>query len=122
MRKTISWEGEEKVPGVVLEKGSLQWSEDPIPLVWSFEQSVESVLGTASDLRREDDGRITAEVTLSENLPNAQSTKNAIEHGDVVLTTWSNNLAEYNNNGVRRIRSATIRSVNAVIAGTVGWD
>lgn len=62
MRKIVSWEGEEKVPGILIEKGALTWGGE-VPLFANADLTANDVIGKASDFRREEDGSITAEIT-----------------------------------------------------------
>ena len=61
MRRTIMVEGQELVPGQYLVKGALQWdSEIEYPVTNNF--SHREVIGIGTDIRREEDNSITADV------------------------------------------------------------
>ena len=125
MRKIITWEGEEKVPGIIIEKGALTWGDDPIPVCWNFQYDIENLLGNATDLRREDDGSITAEITFDEENEKQRQAKEVLEHGDVTTTVYVTNLAEADRRTTGPKRSVTagrIRTVNLVMADSVDWD
>ena len=65
MRQQISQESQlESVPGQVWYPGSHVWDEEPIPIFLNSEYQDwrTNKIGTATDIRREDDGRITAEI------------------------------------------------------------
>lgn len=113
MRKIIAWEGEEKIPGQVLETGALKWNDDkPIPVTKSADWDVTSVIGTATDLRREDNHTITAEIELNEEFAPAIADMsftvycNQVKGSDVSKEPW-------------RISSARIRAI--FFAPTVPW-
>lgn len=62
MRSIIAQENGEPITGRVIEADALVWSEGPIPItVYPF-QKPSTILGAATELRREDNGDITAEV------------------------------------------------------------
>jgi hypothetical protein len=120
MRKTICIEGDEyPINGRIIEKGALGWPEDKkLPLCWSFNHDIEHVLGNASDLRREEDGRITAELTFNDSEA-GQNAKAVLEHGDASATIYANQLVEDRKS--KRVSAATIRSVEVVVGGLVPW-
>lgn len=63
MRYIIAVEGEQKVMDQFVTHGALFWEEDKkLPVVWNFHDN--EAVGQATDLRREKDGTITAEVVL----------------------------------------------------------
>lgn len=59
-RKVIAWEGEIKLPDTLIERGALMW-EEPLPITANDYK----VLGFADDLRREEDGSITADLHIT---------------------------------------------------------
>ena len=65
MRAVICYEGYDNDFGQFLMPGSLKWEEGKgYPVVWEYQfDSPESLLGTATDFRRSEDGEITAEIT-----------------------------------------------------------
>lgn len=122
MRKIISWEGAEKVPHVIFEKDALTWGDEPLPLVWNFQHNdVKALLGNASDLRREEDGSITAELTFNDTEQGNQA-QSLAEHGDIAFTTWSNDLIFRRDKAMKVVSNARIRSVSAVLTDQVGWS
>jgi hypothetical protein len=64
-RYIICQEGKENVPGQFLLDGSMNWGEDKIWVSWNFNHQ-DPKIGYASDIRREEDGWITAEIELFE--------------------------------------------------------
>lgn len=114
MRKTIAREGEEWIPGQLLEVGSLKWGDEPIPVTKSAEwDDLESLIGTATDLRREDDESVTAEIELNEEFASAIA--------DMSFTVYCNEVKSIGPREVRpwRITSARIRAI--FFAPTVPW-
>lgn len=65
MRQKIAHEGAEYVRGQVVEHGAFVWEEDiDLPVIFSNEwPGMEQMVGWASDIRREEDGVITAEIS-----------------------------------------------------------
>lgn len=120
MRKIIAWEGREMVPGVIIEVGALTWSE-PLPIVWSFQHDLSNLLGTARDLRREEDGSITAELDIRDDTEQQRSVKTLLENRDVSTTIFANELTERIENGKRLVFAGAIREVSVVLPDTVGW-
>lgn len=82
MRVPICYEGKETVKGQLITPGALTWSDDPIPISVGSDWS-KPPIGYATDLRREDDGTITAEVPDLDILSN--------EWG---LSIWANETIE----------------------------
>lgn len=60
MRVQIAQEGSEVIPQQLLLDGSLKWSDAPV----SITNQVGILLGSATNIRRETDGMITAELDL----------------------------------------------------------
>ena len=68
MRYRIAREGVDTIIGNHLEVGALKFEEDKTYVVtWMNNFTVDNIIGTAHDLRREDDGEITAEIEWNEN-------------------------------------------------------
>lgn len=61
MRYRFAREGVDTVIGNHLKYGSLLW-EETLPVTWRAGNRLDDVVGTASEIRREDDGWLTAEV------------------------------------------------------------
>lgn len=121
-RMTISWEGTEAVPGIIIQPGALRWEDEELPLCWNFDHN--ELLGVASDIRREDDGQITAEITIYEETDNQKHAQVVMDHGDVATTVYVTDLSEHKDeDGNKRIvESGRIRSVNMVLPDSVGWS
>lgn len=107
MRKIIAWEGEEKVPGQFLEVGSFKWGNEPIVVTKNTEWDADSVIGEATDLRREDNGSVTAEIKLQEGF--------TILLDDLSFTVYCNDLKSIGSRGFppSRLSSARIRAIFA---------
>lgn len=66
-RKIIAFEGRVMIPGQLIESGSLTWGDERIPVTrYARTGDISDLLGYATELRREDDGSITAEVDAGE--------------------------------------------------------
>lgn len=61
VRHTIAVEGVPKPDGRVMQEGALYWNKDVFPIVGT---SSEFPIGEATDIRREADGKITAELSI----------------------------------------------------------
>lgn len=62
MRHTIGYEGRDMGFGHILLPGALKWDDShPYPVLEKSDYT-SPIVGTASDIRREEDGRITAEI------------------------------------------------------------
>lgn len=66
MRYRFAREGIDTIIGNHLEPGSLTWSEVGLPVSGYADWDASSIIGMASDVRREDDGWLTAEVKWNE--------------------------------------------------------
>lgn len=67
MRMVIAHEGVDL--GYFINKGALYWEEESFPVVTGVSFSVDRInhpIGTATELRREEDGKITAEISVPE--------------------------------------------------------
>lgn len=119
-RMTISWEGAEAVPGIIIQPGALRWEDEELPLCWNFDHN--ELLGQASEIRREDDGRITAEITIYEQTDNQKHAQAIVDHGDTPATVYVTDLTEKREDDKRIVESGRIRSVNLVPPGNVSWS
>lgn len=61
MRYIICHEGQETIPDRYIPEGTLTWKRDRIPVSLNFDVHQ---LGWAKDIRREDDGILTAEIVF----------------------------------------------------------
>lgn len=69
MRRVISWEGEQKVRGMFLRVGAIQFPEkNSVLIAGPNNQFSNPPVGRASDFRREENGSITAEIELFNDL------------------------------------------------------
>lgn len=62
-RHIIAFEGRKMFPGQIVEKGAFFWGPEPIYITKSAEYHSDLPVGKATDLRREEDGSITAELS-----------------------------------------------------------
>lgn len=122
MRKIIAIEGRDTVPGQFLEPSCLKWNEGEVyPLVWNFSWE-RPPIGTATDIRREDDGTLTAELTITDEQALA-----LMEHGDGSATFYANEVASTlvkNDQGEvtgRRYISCQLRALSLVPQMQVTW-
>lgn len=116
MRKTICIEGKKTVPGQFLETGSLKWEEGKqYPITWEYKH--DKIYGWASDIRREDDGTITAELDIEDGTALA-----LLEHRDVSATIYGNKLVGTKDEEVgMSYSSVNLLSISLVVAHTVNW-
>ena len=120
MRKIVCIEDGDPIQGRVINDMALNWT-DNLPLVWQFGHvKIEDVLGHASDIRREENGRITAEIVFNETTKGQQA-KEGLENGDLACTIWANKIDEVILDGVQRVKSATVREISVVPATDVPW-
>lgn len=113
MRKIIAWEGDEMVPGQILEINSLKWSNEPIPVTRHADDWAQPPIGNAGDLRREDNGSITAEIELIEELD--------VILNDMSFTVYCNEVKALGPRDVRPLRVTTAR-IRAIFSDTtVPW-
>lgn len=116
MRYRFAREGITTVLDVHFEPGSLRWEEDKIPVTWQAGMQIGDLLGTASDLQREDDGWLTAEFTWNDNEKSVNL--DAILDKDVFMTVFCNEIVEQDrriSGRVRRVSSARLRHIFATI-------
>lgn len=74
MRHKFAHEGIDTIIGQRWELGSIKFEEDAEYFVtWDNNFSVENIIGKASDIRREDDGTLTAEIDWAETEKAEQS-------------------------------------------------
>jgi hypothetical protein len=62
VRHIICFEGKEKVPGQFIAVDALTWLDGDIPVLANFDDS--QLIGYGTDIRREKNGSLTAEITL----------------------------------------------------------
>lgn len=116
MRVTFAHEGIEKVPGHFLEKNSVHWDSGPIPLIWDFQ--TEKLLGTASELRREENGELTAEIdvdTLDANARALFSDCGTTFFGQIDKDGWT----QEDDTGLQRISDVKVRAL--VMSPNMPW-
>lgn len=122
MRRIITWEGRDTIPQVHIQKGALTWDKEPLPI---HAQGGVTVLGLATDLRREEDGSITAELTFFDETSEQQAAKSIMEHGDMSTTIFAKPVTEKRrespNQSMRYITAGRIRSIYLVLPHQVSW-
>lgn len=123
MRKIIGREGRKDL-NTFIERNALKF-DDVLPLLWNFDTTPDHFLGNASDIRREEDGSVTAELTFNET-DRGQQAKTLVENGDCAATFFATNIKEVPRKDrastARHINEATIRYVSVVIASQVPWE
>lgn len=62
VRRVIAIEGRETTDGRLIAPGALTWSDGPIPIKTAY--GLGDYVGKATNLRREDDGTITADIDI----------------------------------------------------------
>lgn len=108
MRKIIGYEKVEKIPGQLILEGAFKWNEtEPIPVTTHWSRSMDhpqSIIGKATDLRREEDGAITAEIDIPDY-------PEYFEHFS--FTVYANKVHPLHpdDDGLWRVETATIREV-----------
>ena len=115
VRKVISWEGEEKIPGIVLEIGALKWDENKQYPVTRGDQ-LRLPIGRARNIRREENGAITAEIHLHEDFRSVLD--------NVSVTIYGNELVQKfvgEGGALRRVSSVTLREVFLISPQQVAW-
>lgn len=100
MRVTIVVEGQHLDQGRFVAKGALKWEEGvaiPVTLGTAFDRPP---IGIATDIRREEDGRITAELDLDAYI-------------------FANALESSKEDGVQTITSAQLKAINLIRDSTL---
>lgn len=122
MRRIITWEGVYTIPQTFIEKGALTWDNEPLPVT---AQNGTEILGRATDLRREEDGTITAELTFLDETENQKAAQSLLENGDLSTTIFAKPVTEKRrespNEAVRYITAGRIRSIYLVLPNQVSW-
>lgn len=120
MRKIISWEGEEKVSGMIIEKGASTWGDEPLPITWNFDFAT-AVLGYATRLRREINGGITAKIEFNDLPMAAAHAKELVKGGEASLAMWGNEVKREVVDDVQHIHAVHIRAVGVVPRNNAAW-
>lgn len=117
MRKVICYENALAVGNHFLLESSVQWDpEKRFPVVWNFSYELHSLLGWATELRREEDGSITAELEIVD-----EANVKLIEDEDLPVTFEGNEVREEMHDGVREISNVKIRGISVVLQPAVPW-
>ncbi|HEY5443375.1 MAG TPA: hypothetical protein VIJ87_02680 [Pyrinomonadaceae bacterium] len=119
MREIISWEGEEKLKGIFIEKDALTWDDKGIPVVWNYEMD-RLPMGRATDIRREPDGSITAEITLTDT-EDAVHAGPLLVTGDVGCAMWAHEIVKTVKDGVDHVSHGKIKAVGVVFRYQLAW-
>jgi hypothetical protein len=122
MRRIISWEGEVKVNGILIEKDALVWDDKPLPMFWNFKHD-STCLGHATDIRREKNGSITAKVNFFDVPHEARDAKMLVKRNDASCCIWANKIVGHRGDDglIRHVTSGHIRSIGVVPAYNAGW-
>ena len=114
MREVIVYENAYHPALSFLELNSIKWTgEFPIPIA-AWESNTHKLLGGASDIRRGEDGEITAEIQWFD-----EEYQQAVEDGLMALTLWCNNLDAEHIENTMVVRSAILRMIYPTIV--VPW-
>lgn len=114
MREVIAYEDVYHPALSFLKYGSIKWAgEYPIPIT-AWESYTHKLLGEASDIRRGDDGEITAEIQWFD-----EDYKTAVEDGLMALTLWCNDLDAEHIENTMVVQSAMLRKIYPTIG--VPW-
>lgn len=114
-RHIISREGVvEDFDKTLLEVGSLTWDEGRVPVGWEFKWDGQFLLGYAENLRREENGDITAEITFQERELEVHSGREFLG-----ATVYASSVVQKMSKGVRVISGAKVKGV-AITMG-VPW-
>lgn len=123
-RVQIAVEGDETTEWYVLEPGALKWNEgEDYPITESF-QFDKPTLGTARDIRREEDGIITAEVPDELIIRIPKEIENGPEGGMplVHFGTYSTKVTITNiddeSDEKKRVSDCTLRAIGRLPIGT----
>jgi len=119
MREIISWEGEEKLKGIFIEKDALTWDDKGIPVVWNYEMD-RMPMGRATDIRREPDGSITAEITLNDH-EDAVHAGPMLVLGDVGCAIWANEIVKTVEDGVQHVSHGNVKAIGVVLRDNLAW-
>lgn len=117
MRKPICYENALGVADHFLLEGSVKWEDGKkIPLVWNFGYDVNSLLGHAQDLQREEDGAITAELNI-----NDLSVADLFKEDLIAATFQGSEVQEELCDGIRVFHNVLVRTVSLVSLPQVPW-
>lgn len=111
MRYRIAREGIDTIVGNHLEVGALKFDEAGSYVVtWNNDPHVDNIVGNATDLRREEGGWITAEVTWGgEKSPEVSK---LVDQEEAWLTIYATEVEDhFKSNAQRVVRSATLRAL-----------
>ena len=117
MRYRFAREGIDTIIGNHLKPYSMLWEQAELPINYNANWTVEALIGVASDIRREDDGQLTAEVKWNDHglmLIEAMHQDVNAKDGTLWLTIVANMILEKGEAGVgtqRVVHQATIREL-----------
>lgn len=120
-RYKIAQENIHTSPGTFFELGALKIEQLSYPVVWSFGWDTEDFLGTATELKREDDESITAEIEWVAD--KKDDILVLLEKNDAFLTVYGNNVVQKDvkmGSTKRRVVAVTLRAVS-VVPGPDPW-
>lgn len=127
MRYRFAREGIDTIIGNHLEPGALTWSEVGLPVSWNANWYSNNLIGMASDIRREDDGWLTAEVkwnTKGEAMIEQVGFDVNDENGTIWLTIYVTDIVEQQResyNGQRVVKQGILRSLFVTLSGEDPW-
>jgi hypothetical protein len=116
-RQIICYEGVEKVSGQLIEVGALKWEEGKdYPVVWAFNFAGPPI-GNARDIRREEDGSVTADVDIHDE----RMTQNDLLQDFAVTISGSNTEVKIDQErNLNTFSSVKLRGLSLVIHGLHG--
>ena len=128
MRYLFAREGVDTVINNHLRPGSLKWEEESLPITWQGRNTLQDIIGTATELRREDDGCLTAEVlwnSKGQEMLDALGVDVNTPKSGAWLTIYANHVEEEHlrlrGERMRVIHSATLRYLYVVLCQEDPW-
>lgn len=118
MRYRFAREGIQTKSGHFLEPEALVWEEKPILVVWGNDFSwPDNILGKATDLRREEDGWLTAEIEWTTE--KGKQAEKLIDR-DIFLTVYCNKILPdtWVEGPVRHVEKANLLSIFTTLEDT----
>jgi len=100
------------------EVDSLVWDEQVV-VTWMFEFSAKSILGVASNIRREEDGWLSAEIEWSDSQA-AEQAKTLLDAKDVQFTVYCSDVI-FEKGKSLHVSKARIRAVSLAIYARL-WE
>lgn len=108
MRVQICQEGEEsyKINGQVIDIGAIKWEDTPYAITWEAMWDAEHLLGKATDIQRDENGLLTAEIDMESLTDNGRRV-----WADVGTTIYANKLVTQRIDGIMHVTSCQLRAL-----------